>query len=48
VSEKMFSREQYERLRSFPEIRRDELFRYFALTPGGCGVRGSGRGTGPG
>jgi len=29
VSEKMFSREQYEQLRSFPEISRDELFRYF-------------------
>jgi hypothetical protein len=28
VSEKMFSREQYEQLRSFPEISRDELFRY--------------------
>jgi hypothetical protein len=33
VSEKMFSREQYEQLRSFPEISRDELFRYFTLTP---------------
>jgi hypothetical protein len=32
VSEKMFSREQYEQLRSFPEISRDELFRYFTLT----------------
>ena len=30
----MFSREQYEQLRSFPEISRDELFRYFTLTPG--------------
>jgi hypothetical protein len=29
----MFSREQYEQLRSFPEISRDELFRYFTLTP---------------
>jgi hypothetical protein len=29
VSEKMFSRDQYEQLRSFPEISRDELFRYF-------------------
>jgi len=33
VSEKMFSREQYEQLRSFPEISRDELSRYFTLTP---------------
>ena len=33
MSEKMFSREQYEQLRSFPEISRDELFRYFTLTP---------------
>jgi len=28
VPEKMFSREQYEQLRSFPEISRDELIRY--------------------
>ncbi len=33
MSEKMFSREQYEQLRSFPEISRDELIRYFTLTP---------------
>ncbi len=33
MSEKMFSREQYEQLRSFPEISCDELFRYFTLTP---------------
>ena len=33
MSEKMFSREQYEQLRSFPEISREELFRYFTLTP---------------
>ena len=33
MSEKMFSREQYEQLRSFAEISRDELFRYFTLTP---------------
>ena len=33
MPEKMFSREQYEQLRSFPEISRDELFRYFTLTP---------------
>jgi hypothetical protein len=42
VSEKMFSREQYEQLRSFPEISRDELFRYFTLTPAEVAVRGSG------
>ncbi len=33
MSEKMFSREQYEQLCSFPEISREELFRYFTLTP---------------
>ena len=33
MSEKIFSREQYEQWRSFPEISRDELFRYFTLTP---------------
>lgn len=38
----MFSREQYEQLQSFPEISRDELFRYFTLTPAEVAVRGSG------
>jgi hypothetical protein len=47
VSEKMFSREQYEQLRSFPEISRDELFRYFTLTPADVGFVDPGAGRGP-
>jgi len=47
VSEKMFSREQYEQLRSFPEISRDELFRYFTLTPADVGFVDPGGGRGP-
>ena len=48
MSEKMFSREQYEQLRSFPEISRDELFRYFTLTPADVAFvdPGAGRGAG--
>jgi Domain of unknown function (DUF4158) len=48
VSEKMFSREQYEQLRSFPEISRDELFRYFTLTPADVAFADPGAGRGPG
>jgi hypothetical protein len=31
LSEKMFSEDQLEQLRSFPEVSRDELIRYFTL-----------------
>ena len=48
MSEKMFSREQYEQLRSFPEIRRDELFRFFTLTPTDAAFVDSGRWAGAG
>jgi Domain of unknown function (DUF4158) len=48
VSEKVFSREQYEQLRSFPEISRDELFRYFTLTPADVAFVDPGAGRGPG
>src|SRR5260370_1870075 len=44
----MFSREQYEQLRSFPEISRDELFRYFTLTPADAAFVDPGAGRGPG
>jgi Domain of unknown function (DUF4158) len=47
VSEKMFSREQYEQLRSFPEISRDELFRYFTLTTADVAFVDPGAGRGP-
>jgi hypothetical protein len=43
----MFSREQYEQLRSFPEISRDELIRYFTLTPADAGFVDPGSGRGP-
>jgi hypothetical protein len=33
VAAQVFSDEELERLRSFPEIGRDELFRFFTLTP---------------
>jgi hypothetical protein len=47
VSEKMFSRGQYEQLRSFPEISRDELFRYFTLTSADVAFVDPGAGRGP-
>jgi TnpA family transposase len=47
VSEKMFSREQYEQWRSFPEISRDELFRYFTLTSADVAFVDPGAGRGP-
>jgi hypothetical protein len=47
MSERMFSREQYEQLRSFPEISRDELFRYFTLTPADVAFVDPGGGRGP-
>ncbi len=47
MSEKMFSREQYEQLRSFPEISRDELFRYFTLTSADVAFVDPGAGRGP-
>ncbi|MGH3601548.1 MAG: Tn3 family transposase, partial [Pseudonocardiaceae bacterium] len=47
MSEKTFSREQYEQLRSFPEISRDELFRYFTLTSADVAFVDPGVGRGP-
>jgi hypothetical protein len=46
VSEKMFSEEQLEQLRSFPEITRDELIKYFTLTPADLAFVDPGRGRG--
>jgi len=34
VAARMFSEEQLEQLRSFPDIGRDDLIRYFTLTQG--------------
>lgn len=47
MSEKMFSREQYEQWRSFPEISRDELFRHFTLTSADVAFVDPGAGRGP-
>ncbi|MFF3671179.1 DUF4158 domain-containing protein [Microtetraspora malaysiensis] len=43
-SEKMFSEEQLEQLRSFPEISADELIRYFTPTPADVAFVDPGRG----
>ena len=43
----MFSEEQLERLRSFSDIGRDELVRYFTLTPADIAFIDPGRGRGP-
>jgi hypothetical protein len=43
----MFSEEQLEQLRSFPDIGRDDLIRYFTLTRADVGFVGPGRGRGP-
>src|SRR5258708_40312444 len=42
----MFSEEQLEQLRSFPDIGRDELIRYFTLTAADVGFVDPGRGRG--
>jgi len=43
----MFSEEQLEQLRSFPDITRDELIKYFTLTPADLAFVDPGRGRGP-
>lgn len=43
----MPSKEQLERLRSFPEIGRDELITHFTLTPADVAFVDPGRGRGP-
>ena len=43
----MFSEEQLEQLRSFPDIGRDDLIRYFTLTRADVGFVDPGRGRGP-
>jgi hypothetical protein len=44
----MFSEDQLERLRSFPEVGKDELIRVFTLTPADVAFVDPGRGRGPG
>ena len=43
----MFSEEQLEQLRSFPDIGRDDLIRHFTLTQADVALVDPGRGRGP-
>lgn len=47
MATRMFADEELERLRGFPEISREELFRYFTLTPAELAFVDPGRGRGP-
>jgi hypothetical protein len=47
VAARLFSEEQLEQLRSFPDIGRDDLIRYFTLTPADVAFLHPGRGRGP-
>ncbi|WP_220447666.1 Tn3 family transposase [Nonomuraea diastatica] len=47
MSTRMFSEDQLERLRSYPDIGRDDLIRYFTLTPADVAFIDPGRGRGP-
>ena len=47
MSTRMFSEDQLEQLRSFPDIGRDDLIRFFTLTPADVAFVGPGRGRGP-
>jgi Domain of unknown function (DUF4158) len=47
VSTRMFSEDQLEALRSFPDIGRDDLTRSFTLTPADVAFVDPGRGRGP-
>ncbi|ACZ90538.1 DUF4158 domain-containing protein [Streptosporangium roseum] len=48
MSTRMFSDDQLERLRSFPDIGRDDLIRCFTLTPADVVFMDPGRGRGAG
>ncbi|WP_431921125.1 DUF4158 domain-containing protein [Nonomuraea jabiensis] len=48
MSTRMFSEDQLERLRSYPDISREDLIRYFTLTPADIAFIDPGRGRGPG
>jgi hypothetical protein len=47
VATQVFADEELERLREFPEIGRDELARFFTLTPADVAFVDPGRGRGP-
>lgn len=48
MATRLFWDEELERLREFPEIIRDELYRYFTLTPADIPAVAVGRRTGSG
>lgn len=48
MSTRMFSEDQLEQLRSFPDAGKDELIRFFTLTPVDVAFVDPGRGRGPG
>jgi len=47
LATQVFAEEELERLRGFPEIGRDELFRFFTLAPADVAFVDPGRGRGP-
>jgi Domain of unknown function (DUF4158) len=47
VATRLFSDAHLERLRSFPDIDRDQLIRFFTLTPADVAFIDPGRGRGP-
>ncbi|WSY58331.1 DUF4158 domain-containing protein [Nocardia sp. NBC_00881] len=47
MATRVFADEELERLRGFPEISREELFRYFTLSPADAAFSDPGRGRGP-
>lgn len=47
MATRLFADEELQRLREFPEISREELFRYFTLTPADLAFVDPGRGRGP-
>src|SRR6266516_7903595 len=48
VATRLFSDDQLDRLRSFPDIGKDDLIRYFTLTGADVAFGDPGRGRGPG
>jgi len=47
VATRIFSKDQLEQLRSFPDTSRGDLIRYFTLTPADIAFVDPGRGHGP-
>lgn len=47
MATRLFADEELQRLREFPDISREELFRYFTLTPADLAFVDPGRGRGP-